>query len=86
MTSTQSIADKQDMWSLKIKDFVVRNMLAKSWNEYPVSFTHVIEKERVTYTSMIDHFFWNKCASGFTEDAGMIRLPENVSLQSRTLC
>ena len=60
-----------------IKDFVRRNEIEKAWDEHPVSFTHAMEKEGVTYTSTIDHFFWNKSLSDSIEDAGVISLPEN---------
>ena len=69
-----------------IKEFVTRNEVAKSWDEYPVSFTHVMEREGVTYTSTIDHFFWNKRFSGTVEDAGVISLPENMSDHSPIFC
>ena len=40
-----------------IEEFVDKVGLINSWERYPVDFTHTMERENVTYTSIIDHFF-----------------------------
>ena len=42
-----------------IQEFLMKTEVHKSWDSYPVEFTHVMEKDGVTHTSTIDHFFWN---------------------------
>ena len=69
-----------------VKDFLTGYEVEKSWDEYPVSFTHVMEKEGVTYSSTIDHFFWNRCFSDLVVDAGVISLPENTSDHCPIFC
>ena len=62
-----------------VDEFVSTNGLEKSWDKLPVDFTHTTEREGVTYTSIIDHFFWNDEFGSCVTDAGVIHLPENMS-------
>ena len=58
----------------------------KSWDDYQVDFTHVTEREGSTYTSTIDHFFWNEGFRQHVEDAGVLHVPENMSDHSPVYC
>ena len=69
-----------------ISDFVTRNGFEKAWDRYPVSFTHLMEKEGVSHTSTIDHFFWNRRLTDSIEDAGVICIPENLSDHNPIFC
>ena len=44
------------------------------------------EIESKTYTSLIDHFFWNNNLSESVVDAGVIHVPENMSDHSPIFC
>ena len=69
-----------------VDDFVSTNGLEKSWEEFPVDFTHTTERDGTTHTSIIDHFFWNSEFGGSVMDAGVIHLPENMSDHCPVYC
>ena len=69
-----------------VRDFVNKMDLERSWNQFPVDFTHVSEKDGKTYTSLIDHFFWNNTFSELVTDAGVMHVPENMSDHSPIFC
>jgi hypothetical protein len=69
-----------------VDDFVTELGLQKAWDKYPADFTHVTEREGVTYTSVIDHFFWNHRQGVSIKDAGVIHLPENTSDHCPVFC
>ena len=60
--------------------------MQKAWDKYPTDFTHVTEREGLTYTSVIDHFFWNHQQGVSVKDAGVIHLPENTSDHCPVFC
>ena len=51
-----------------------------------MDFTHVMEKEGITYTSTIDHFMWNAGFADLVDDAGVINSPENMSDHCPIFC
>ena len=69
-----------------VRDFVNKMDLERSWAQFPVDFTHVSEKDGKTYTSLIDHFFWNNTLSDWVTDAGVMHVPENMSDHSPIFC
>ena len=69
-----------------IQEFLMKTKVHKSWDSYPAEFTHVMEKDGVTHTSTIDHFFWNSLFSDLIEDSGVLHLPENMSDHCPIFC
>ena len=62
-----------------VQTFIVEFSLTKSWEEYPVDFTHYQENQGYSYTAILDHFFWCEKLSEKILDAGVIHSPENAS-------
>ena len=62
-----------------IDDFINEMNICKSWDRYYVDVTHANEYNGVTFTSTLDHFFWNKTFGDFVTDAGVIHLSDNPS-------
>ena len=69
-----------------VEEFVSGNGLTKSWDEFSVDFTHTSERDGITHTSVIDHFFWNEEFGSKVTDAGVIHLPENMSDHCPVYC
>ena len=69
-----------------IREFIASTGMCKSWDGFPVDFTHVTEKEGITYTSTIDHFMWNASFDDLVDDAGVINSPENMSDHCPIFC
>ena len=69
-----------------IREFIESTGMCKSWDGFPVKFTHVTEKEGITYTSTIDHFMWNASFDVLVDDAGVINSPENMSDHCPIFC
>ena len=59
--------------------FVEETSFEKSWDKYPIDFTHVFEREEHTYTSTLDHFFWSEGISCNVVAADVLHLPNNTS-------
>ena len=57
-----------------IDKFIFDMGICKSWDKHHVDFTHASELNGVTYTSTIDHFFWNKSCNDYITDAGALHL------------
>ena len=51
----------------------------KSWDSFPIDYTHEFENNNKTYICTIDHFFWNENLKKKVKDAGVLHLPENTS-------
>ena len=69
-----------------IEEFVSNMGLQKSWEKFSADFTHMAERDGVTHTSIIDHFFWNQQLDKNVTDAGVIHLPENMSDHCPVFC
>ena len=69
-----------------IDKFIFDMGICKSWDKHHVDFTHASELNGVTYTSTIDHFFWNKSCNDYITDAGALHLAENMSDHSPIFC
>ena len=59
--------------------FVEEKSFEKSWDKYPIDFTHVFERGEHTYTSTFDHFFWSEGISCNVVAADVLHLPNNTS-------
>ena len=59
-----------------IDDFINEMNICKSWDKIYVDFTHANEYNGVTFTSTLDHFFWNKTFGDFVTDAGVLHLSD----------
>ena len=44
-----------------VETYVNDNNMIRSWERFDVDFTHAHNSGDITYTSTIDHFFWNSC-------------------------
>ena len=51
-----------------------------------LDFTHTYSVNETTYTSTIDHFFWNDNCDALIKEAGTIHLLENMSDHSPIYC
>ena len=69
-----------------IDEFLMKTEVCRSWDEYAADFTHFMEKDKITYTSTIDHLFWNKTFKDLVQDAGVLHLPENISDHCPIFC
>ena len=69
-----------------VEDFLSKWKVRKSWDSFPVDFTHVTEREGKTFTSVLDHFLWNEGFHQNVVDAGVVHVPENMSDHSPVYC
>ena len=53
--------------------------IQKAWDHFVVDYTHVHEINGNTYTSIIDHFFWNESVTSSVEEADVLHLVGNTS-------
>ena len=60
--------------------------LQRSWNQFEVDFTYTHDLLGQTFTSLLDHFFWNSDFSSSVTDAGVLHLPGNMSDHSPIFC
>ena len=70
---------RDTVFTTAINGFLEEGSLVKSWDHYKIDFTHSCEREKRTYTSTIDHFFWSDGISNHVVDADVIHLPCNTS-------
>ena len=69
-----------------VDGFVKDNMLESAWEKFPVDFTHTYERDDQTFTSTLDHFFWDGQISGSVEEADVLHLPGNTSDHCPVYC
>ena len=62
-----------------VKQFIEEYSFQPSWNKFDIDFTNHHDVNGVTFTSTIDHFFWNQELSNTILDAGVIHHPSNQS-------
>ena len=65
-----------------VEDFLSKRNVRKSWDHFPVDFTHVTEREGKTFTSVLDHFLWNEGFHQNVLDAGHFSRAPNALLFS----
>ena len=70
----------------KIIDELIEEKALKSWNKFPVDFTHLQEIRNRTNTSTLDHFFWSERLSESIVNADVLHLPENTSDHCPIFC
>ena len=66
--------------------FVKENSLKSAWENFPVDFTHTFERDDRTFTSTLDHFFWNEQLSSYVKEADVLHLPDNTSDHCPVYC
>ena len=69
-----------------IDRFVKDNSLKGAWENFPVDFTHTFEMDDRTYTSTLDHFFWNERLTSYIMEADVLHLPGNTSDHCPVYC
>ena len=60
--------------------------LLKSWDKFHADFTCTHDLQGQTFTSLLDHFFWNPEFSDSVLDAGVLHLAGNLSDHSPIFC
>ena len=68
------------------REFLDQLDLNGSWQTFHADFSHVTEINDSTYTSLIDHFFWDDSFANRVLDAGVLHVPENMSDHSPIYC
>ena len=43
-----------------ISEFIDTKDLIKSWNKFPINYTHAVEINERAFTATLDHFIWGK--------------------------
>ena len=66
--------------------FLEEKLLEKSWEKYPIDYTHTFERDDQTYTSTLDHFFWSESISHQVVEADVLHLLNNISDHSPVYC
>ena len=70
----------------QVKEALDELQLISSWNRFDIDFTATFELLGQTFTSTLDHFFWNLGLDNCLEDAGVLHLPDNKSDHSPVYC
>ena len=60
--------------------------LVRAWDRFKIDFTHCHDQLGMSYTSILDHFFWNEKLDHGVLDAGVIHHPCNKSDYSPIYC
>ena len=69
-----------------VEIYVNDNNMIRSCERFDVDVTHAHNSGDITYTSTIDHFFWNSCLDTHVFSAGVLHLPSNLSDHSPVYC
>jgi exonuclease III len=69
-----------------VKQFVEEFDFQPSWTRFNIDFTNYHEVNGVSYTSTIDHFFWDQQLDDKILDSGVIHHPLNLSDHSPIYC
>ena len=62
----------------RMETYLDETKLKRSWNYFSADYTHEFQKEEITYTCTIDHFFWNEKLGEKISEAGVLHLPDNL--------
>ena len=57
-----------------ISEFIDTKDLIKSWDKFPIDYTHAVEIDERTFTSTLDHFIWSKDLHHCIMDADVLNL------------
>ena len=69
-----------------VQDILADLNLTKAWDNFKIDFTHCHEHLGESFTSILDHFFWNETLNLGVLDAGVIHSHENKSDHSPIYC
>lgn len=69
-----------------VSEFIDEHGIIKSWDKHEVDFTHLTVRDEQTYTSTIDHFFWDETCDKIIKEAGVLHHPDNMSDHSPIFC
>ena len=69
-----------------VKDALEDLGLLEAWDQFTTDFTCTHEMLGQTFTSTLDHFFWNPVFCTSVIDAGVLHLPGNMSDHSPIYC
>ena len=69
-----------------VSEFIDEHGIIKSWDKHEVDFTHLTVRDERTYTSTIDHFFWDETCDKLIKEAGVLHHPDNMSDHSPIFC
>ena len=78
--------DRNTKHSTAVKEAVEEARLLVSWDTFPVDFTCSYEREGVSFTSILDHFFLSEELFVKVTDAGVIHHPDNSSDHEPVFC
>ena len=77
---------RQTSHTNQVQEALDELQLISSWTRFAVDFTATFELLGRTFTSTLDHFFWNSGLDSCVEDAGVLHLPDNKSDHSPVYC
>ena len=63
----------------RMNKFLSDNDIESAWNVFYIDFTHESEKDGITFTSTLDHIFWNTDLRKAVLDSGVVHLIDNTS-------
>ena len=69
-----------------VSDFLENLNFVRSWEKFNADFSHVHEANGISYTSLIDHFFWNPAVNNQILECGVLHLVDNLSDHSPIYC
>ena len=78
--------NRNTKFTLIIDQFIKERNLLRSWDRFHVDFTHAVENNGRTFTSILDHFCWTAGIENNVVDAGVLHLPQNMSDHSPVFC
>ena len=70
----------------QVQDTLDQLGLIPAWTHFSVDFTASCEMLGQTFTSILDHFFWNSGLDSCVEEAGVLHSPDNRSDHSPIFC
>ena len=69
-----------------VQDSLQELGLLTAWDQYDLDFTYYHDILGQTFTSKLDHFFWNSVFDESVIDAGVLHLPDNKSDHCPVYC
>ena len=69
-----------------ISEYIDTKDLIKSWDKFPIDYTHSVEIDERTFTSTLDHFIWSKDLDHCIMDADVLNFAQNMSDHSPIYC
>ena len=72
--------------TMLVQELLQELNLAKAWDKFEIDFTCVYEREGVSYTSVLDHFFFSDALNSEITEAGVVHHVDNSSDHSPVYC